>query len=142
MVLQTFFSGGDIDRQSWLRSDAAQLDAKLAAATTRFVVTSEARCLVAGNAPLLLQRQEVEALADPDDSIYLGIRGEHDLFVLDLAADAAGTITKTRDTASFSASLWLANCLSYQSPWEWPLRSVCWWERALPWRPEKNRWRP
>jgi NAD+ diphosphatase len=103
--VQTFFSGGDIDRQSWLRSDAEQLDAKLAAPTTRFIATSRSRCLIADNAPVMLQRDDIETLADPNDSIYLGIRSGHDLFAIDLGTDAAGTVTETLRAAVFSASL-------------------------------------
>ncbi len=103
--MQTFFSGGDVDRQSWLRADAEQLQQKLHASTTRFILTWQSRCLVDAGIPMLLRREEIESMADPEDSIYLGIRDGADLFVIDLPDNAHETQAAATPTASFEALL-------------------------------------
>jgi NAD+ diphosphatase len=103
--MRTFFSGGDINRLSWLRADAGELEKKIASARSRFVITWQGRCLLESDAPALVQRSEIEHVVNIDAAVYLGIRNDIDLFVINLPDDLAESQSILRPGAGYHALL-------------------------------------
>jgi len=82
--LQTFFSGGHIDRSSLLRKNPAELSRAAHAPESRFVTLWQSQCLIEDGRAVYLRRQELGSGWAEDQLIYLGLRGAEHLFALEL----------------------------------------------------------
>lgn len=86
MTLQTFFSGGYVDRAGAVRTSTVRLDAALKHDTTRFVALWESQCLIENDAAVLLTRAELGIEPTLSELVYLGTRSERHLFACALPA--------------------------------------------------------
>ncbi|MEJ2138067.1 MAG: NAD(+) diphosphatase [Gammaproteobacteria bacterium] len=84
MALQTFFSGGSIDRLAELRNDPQTLQNLWNDPATRFLAAWESRFLVRDDAVLLLTREDIRQLDSIEEYIYLGRLDDRHIFGLDL----------------------------------------------------------
>jgi NAD+ diphosphatase len=83
-TLQTFFSGGPVDRSSLLRKDPAALRKAARAPQSRFVALWQSQCLIENGRAVYLQRHELGSGWAEDQLIYLGLRGAEHVFALEL----------------------------------------------------------
>ena len=82
MAIQSFFSGGSIDRRPDIRADPVALAAALNGTDARFVPVWKGNCLIDANFAALLPREHLPATASLDDAIYLGQRAGKNVFTL------------------------------------------------------------
>ncbi|MEE4186165.1 MAG: NAD(+) diphosphatase [Gammaproteobacteria bacterium] len=83
-TLQTFFSGGPIDRSSLLRKHPAELSKAARAPESRFVALWQSQCLIDKGRAVYLRREELGSGWADDQLIYLGLRGAEHLFAIEL----------------------------------------------------------
>ena len=103
--IQTFFSGGDLDRSAGLRRDAGALAALWEHPDTRILPVWEARCLVRDGAAARLTRAELGPWCAPRErAVFLGRKGGHHLFAVMLeraeAPDEFGHFAGLRELIS------------------------------------------
>ena len=105
MALRTFFSASKINRQSWLRADSKIMAKLILADSARFVAIWQSRCLIDGERPAFLKRNEIEKVANPNDAIYLGKLGKLEIFAVNLPTDLNESTAQLRAAASFTSLL-------------------------------------
>lgn len=84
MTLRTFFSAGPVNRNAALRGDPQALAAAALHADARFIAVWQSRCMIADDAPVLLERAALGAAWHPDRAIYLGMLDSRHLFAVAL----------------------------------------------------------
>ncbi len=90
MSLRTFFSAGPVDRNPAVRGDTAALAALLEHSATRFIAVWQSRCMIADDAPVLLERSALGAAWNPERAIYLGTLATRHVFAVALDDPAKG----------------------------------------------------
>jgi NAD+ diphosphatase len=89
MTLTTFFSGGSIDRSALLRSDPVALTAAWQDPNTRFIAIWQSRCIVEGDAAVLLDMAGLGNDLQMAEAVYLGHTHDHHLFAVELPENLA-----------------------------------------------------